>query len=191
MKRAYASEPVLLDSSPVTAALTPRQRLMRSNYMRTVLIAVSCLIFVISGVLLAIKQASQDVPIPVTVAKQVSFPLYQPTWLPEGYSISADSLDATEQVVTFAAKDADATRLVFTEQPKPPADQITSFYNQQLSDIRRMPVRVGEATIGRFEGTPIAGIATEKTWILVRATANIDQDQLQKITEHLSLVQVN
>src|SRR5688572_21967975 len=164
VKRAYGSEPVLLNASPVTTALTPVQRLVRGKRAWFFMAALG-LLLIAASVAWALLQPTGTTIVPVAMARRVSFPVYQPTWLPEGFSVKQESFDATQQVLTFAIKDTAVTRLVFTEQPKPALEQINGFYTQQLSEVRTLPIEKGEVTLGQFEGMPIAAVATDKTWI--------------------------
>lgn len=148
--------------------------------------AAALLLLVLSVVVLFAWRSSAPTMIPQAMLRRTSFPVYQPAWLPEGFSVNQQSFDANEQVLTFAVKDASITRLVFTEQPKPSREQINSFYNQQLSAARTIPLKNGEATLGQFEGMPLAAIATDQTWVLIRAVAAIDDAQLQKIAENIT-----
>jgi hypothetical protein len=190
VKRAYGSEPILLNNSPITAALKPGQGL--THRKRTwIFITAIALFLLAAGAVWIASRPTRAVIVPTAMARRVSFPVYQPTWLPESFLVNHESFDATRQVLTFAIKDRAVTRLVFTEQPKPAPEQINAFYAQQLSEVRTVPTEKGEITLGRFEGMSLAGITTEKTWILIRAVAAIEDANLQKVAESITLVPVD
>lgn len=119
--------------------------------------------------------------LPDTVAVSATFPLYQPQELPAGYYIDAQSVSATSQVVTFTLSSASGKAVVVTEQPRPSTEQMTTFYDGQMTAKKTFKTAAGEATAGQFEGSMLAGLSTDKTWILIRAVSAIDQNTMERI----------
>ncbi len=113
----------------------------------------------------------------------MSFPLYTPSWLPNDWFMDRRSLSVTSEVVTFTVNDSKGQRLVFTEQPRPPQNNLDTFYDQQLSGSTAFKSASGQVTTGQFEGTLLAGISTEQTWVLVRAISAIKQSDFDRIIE--------
>ncbi|HEX8762779.1 MAG TPA: DUF4367 domain-containing protein [Candidatus Saccharimonadales bacterium] len=187
MKRAYGSEPVLLDSSPITPNPQPLKTGGNRRW-RLMLVVVICVCIFGSAIYFVLNRGAAGT-VPTPILQQASFPLYVPAWLPQGMTVRSDSFDATSQVVTFSVDDNRGTRLVFTEQLRPGSQEMSTFYDQQLTEKRTYKTGGGETTVGRFEGTGFAAVVTDKTWILIRAVADIDQKQLEKIADHLRLAQ--
>lgn len=184
MKRAYASEPVLLSSSPV--AKQPAQETARKAWWtRPLWLSVAGIVLVASvAIAVLLVRPGKAALIPQTIQTQVAFPLYQPGWLPAGYTIDAQSFDATSQVVTFSITNAQANgKLVVTEQPQPPQTNIDTFYTQQLTEVRTAQGKSGSVTAGQFETSPLAGVTTGRTWVLLRSST-LDRDTLERIASN-------
>ncbi len=188
VKRAYGSEPVLLNTSPVTS--NPRPIKTGSpKKRRKILLIVSLTLMIIGVAGYALLHERSSNVVPVSILQRSTFPLYTPAWLPPGMLTETDSFDATSQVVTFSVRDARGTRLVFTEQPRPALQEVSTFYDQQLTEKKTFKADNGEVTTGRFEGTGFAAVATDRTWVLVRAVADIDQGHMERIVRQLKLAE--
>ncbi len=189
MKRAYGSEPVLLNASPVT----PTPQLLKTDStkkQRKIVWFILAVVLFISGVVgYAMLTEKTSGHVPAAILRKASFPVYTPMWLPTGMLVEPDSFDATSQVVTFSIRDGHGTRLVFTEQPRPTSQEVSTFYDQQLADKTTFKADDREITIGRFEGTDFAAVLLDKTWILVRAVADMNQSDLEKVARQLKLAE--
>lgn len=139
------------------------------------------------AVILARSHSSASV-LPAALVSSSPFPLYEPSWLPTGHFVDRQSLNATQQVVTFTVNDQKGKRLVITEQPRPGQTNLDSFYSEQLSGSTTFATAVGQATIGQFEGTTLAGIVTERTWILVRAVSVIGPSDIEQVVRQFKQV---
>ena len=149
---------------------------------------VAALLTVVIATLAIVRLFPASAPnsFPASFSRTVSFPLFSPEWLPTGLSIDRQSFDATAEVLTFTISDNKGKRLVFTEQPKPPQANLDTFYQQQLSGSTSFDTTAGKVTIGQFEGSTLAGIATDQTWILMRAVASINQSEFEHIVRSMS-----
>lgn len=125
---------------------------------------------------------------PASLVRASPFPLYEPGWLPAGHFVDKQSLDATSQVVTFTINDEKGQRLVITEQPRPGQTSLDSFYSEQLSGSTTYVTAAGQVTIGQFEGTTLAGVVTERTWILIRAVSTIGPSDIEQIVRQFRQV---
>ena len=126
--------------------------------------------------------------IPANIRQAVDFPLYQPTWLPEGFIVDSQSFDVTSQVVTFTVSNSQTrSKLIFTEQPKPAQFDFNSFYDEQLTEKRSLTSPSGQATIGLFEGSLFASVLTDRTWVLIRVPGSQELTQFERVLQYLTL----
>jgi hypothetical protein len=142
-------------------------------------------VLVIGVVLFILTRHDTPSLIPETIQSQVTFPLYQPGWLPSGYAIDDRSFDATSQVVTFSIINKQNSKLIVTEQPQPPQASIDTFYTQQLTEVHTSTGKSGAVTAGQFETSPLAGLATGRTWVLLRS-ASMDKDTIERIAQNFT-----
>jgi hypothetical protein len=180
MKRAYGSEPVLLDASPITSAPTT----LRSRgpiWKRRSLLVLCCVavLVIIVGVLAWRSNAANDL-IPAAVRQTADFRLYQPGRLPAGFSLDKGSFRTASQVVTFSISYNDNRKIIISEQPKPSGFDFDLFY-EQFTDKKSIAAPVGKAVMGRYEDADLASVIADKTWILVRAPAGIESVQLEQL----------
>lgn len=134
-------------------------------------------------------RAPAQATIPAVYRSTVFFPLYEPSWLPEGYFVDPQSFDATSQVITFTINDPTGKKVIVTEQPKPPQAHIDSFYREQLAETKTLRTPFGQATVGAFEGSPLAGLLTDQTWVLFRTVSAVDSGQFERIIQNIQHVQ--
>jgi hypothetical protein len=182
MKQAYASEPVLFSSSPITPANSSKPVSPQRRRSRGILVLVAIITMLVgSGAWIAAHDQQQK-DFPVAVRQSVNFLLYVPSDLPNGYYLDYQSASAISQAITFSINSRSGKALVVTEQPQPPDDQVQSFYDQQLTTVRTVPTGKGTIVFGEFETSRFAGVTTGNTWVLIRAVSAIEQDELERIT---------
>lgn len=182
MKRAYGSEPVLLHTSPVSPLLEPQKKRQRSK--KIVLLGICCSILLVGlvGGWFAWQSLKTPTGIPSSVREAVSFPLYQPRDMPEGFKIDENSFRATEGLVTFSITDDQNHRLVVTEQAKPESFDFASFH-EQIENKKDIDTFIGSGAIGIFEDADFASIVAPKTWILVRAPYGIEPGKFTQVLQ--------
>jgi hypothetical protein len=126
-----------------------------------------------------------QVKVPVNVAQSVSFPIYIPQKLPEGYSIEQASFQhvSGEGVVLFQASDKAGDKLVFSEQAKPAGFNFDDFTSKQLVNSKSLPNVPYPTTVGKTldKQTTLISIVTDKTWIIATTQSEFSNQQLQAI----------
>jgi hypothetical protein len=187
VKRAYGHEPILLAASPVTQHTQPTTPAAKRSWRKRALIVTAAIVIAAcAAVFILRKPADSSSRYSLgQMSQNVAFPLYAPTWLPEGWFVHRQSLSVASEVVTFTVNDSKGQRLVFTEQPKPPQENLDTFYNQQLSGSTTTDSAAGRVTMGQFEGSSIAGISGERTWILIRTVSSVDQQDFDRLVHGL------
>jgi len=184
VKRAYASEPVLLSASPVTPTLSAAKPAKQEH--RKAITGAVALVFMVCLIAawLVFYNSSKDL-IPAQTRSAVSFPLYQPHTLPKGFHLDQDSFKASADVVTFTISYAQGKQLAITEQIRPAQFDFDGFYGQ-FSNRKAMTTGIGKAVLGSFNDSDLASIITDRTWILLRATSGIDQAQLEALVSGMT-----
>lgn len=189
VKRAYGHEPILLDASPVKTEARPARSQLKQNKRQKKTLALALFLLIGVGIIVTMmflrspNTSNSDLS---RLASTVTFPLYEPEWLPEGWFVEPHSIEATSQVVTFTINDKAGKRLIFTEQPKPPQDNLDTFYAQQLSGNKALKTQAGEVIAGQFEGSLLAGLTAGRTWVLVRAVSAVDQQHFDRLIESIA-----
>ncbi len=187
VKRAYGSEPILLDASPVTTVLSTAKP--RTGYRkRYVFAAIFMCAVLTSFVVWRIFGSSSPAPaqnIPAAITSAVDFTLYAPGWLPSGAKVDQTSFHATADVVTYAITYGHNKKLVVTEQATPSNLDFTDFYDNQMTDSQKLTSDVGETVIGKFGDADLASVVAGKTWILIRSTSGIGAADLRRVATDL------
>lgn len=138
------------------------------------------------GVMWYTWQTSQHAnDLPSYVASEVSFRLYQPHALPSGFALDKKSFGITSQVVTFVLTYDSGKKLLVSEQPKPQDFDFTNFYGQKLTGTKQIAMPTGAATIGVYNGSGLASIVTDQTWVLIRAPSGINAATFESIVRNL------
>lgn len=111
--------------------------------------------------------------------------MYTPEYLPSGWKADPDSVEATADVVTFRVSDGQATRLLVTEQQRPPQSTLDAFYEQQLTSSQPFEVESMKGVIGQFEGSLLAGVTINETWVLIRSVSTVDKEQFERVVHNV------
>lgn len=131
------------------------------------------------------KIALQDSsPVPATVRKSVSFPVYYPSpaKMPAGYTLDLHSFSATSQTVVYSVTYETNKKIAFTVQRKPSDDELKLFHTNQMPLRNEVKVAVGTATTGSLNNQTLASLPTnDQTWLLITAPIDIDQEQFRQV----------
>lgn len=190
MGRAYGSEPILFDVSPVTNTLERRQKSRMLGWKKIALAIIGLLI--LSGgagtVWLIWGRNAQISVIPQSVRQAVNFPLLEPQSLPVGFGVDSTSFQSTAAVVTYAITYANDKKLIVSEQPVPVDFDFETFY-AQFEGRKDLISATGQTVLGRFEDADMASTVDHDTWVLIRAPYGIDATALESVVQSFSLVQ--
>ena len=161
--------------------------------LRKTLILVTLLI-VVSGIGFGSwLYLNSESPVPSTISKSVSFPVYYPESkkLPQGYSLDKGSFNSPEQgVVVYSINYDDAKKLSISVQEKPEDSKIEEFYSNYIPLRNKIQTELGEAEIGAYGPennvkTVASLVANNRSWIIITAPYDIDQDQLKQVLNSL------
>jgi len=166
--------------------LPPQPAVRPSRARRRLLIALTAVIalaIAAIGAFMIYRRGQQPDPLPQSVTRQVTFPLYYPTRLPAGFRLEPESASATNQVVTFAISAPEGKQVVISQQPTPSDFDFENFYLNSLFGAKEVITPLGKAVIGQINDDTFASIVTDETWIIINAPAGLPADQMQRLIQ--------
>lgn len=141
---------------------------------KRLLIVTSILLILSSGVVGYLLLAKEKNPIPQSIQKSVSFPLYYPDKLPANWQIEKNSFNKNTDVVMYRISDkANVQKSISVSiQPQPRAFNFDKFYKETLAKSTQFTTDLGLAAIGEGENSyKIGSIATGDSWILASSSS--------------------
>jgi len=142
----------------------------------------------VASLLLADKQAPKVI-VPAAITKEAGFAVHVPTVLPGNYTIDPDSFVLGEEnsVVSYRAKDASGTSIIFTEQKRPAKFNFTTFYKQQMKDAITLDGVPYTSVVGKsaINDSQVLSVVTNDTWLLVTTEAPLSAGDLRVIAQSL------
>jgi len=115
-----------------------------------------------------LNHANQSSPIPAAVRQQVDFPLYYPSRLPEGYSVS-QAPAVSEGVAAMAIRTPSGNTIFISQQAAPTGLNYQKFLSDELKRPQEFSTPIGIGYTGGPVGRVFGSILTPKTWILSNA----------------------
>lgn len=131
----------------------------------------------------------QPVRIPGEATEGVTFPIYIPQKLPDGYKLDEKSFKyvPSEGVFVFQATNKAGDNLVFSEQGKPTSLNLDDFTGRQLIDARKLPNLPFSATTGKTldKKNTLLSVVTDTTWLIMTTTSEVDNQELHDVAAGL------
>ncbi len=126
-------------------------------------------------------------PIPVSVQKSVNFPVYYPdtTKLPVGFSLDKKTISAKGDVLIMSINYGSG-QIIISEQILPPSNALQQFYSQRIPLRNNLTTSVGQAAISALNNETFVSLPTAKTWIIITAPTNINQNQLKQVLQSIT-----
>jgi hypothetical protein len=127
--------------------------------------------------------------VPPSVSHQVHFDIYypDPTRLPSGYSLDAQSFTANHTTVLYKIHHGDQ-ELIVTLQQKPSTLAIQTFYHVHMPLTITVPTKVGTASLGVLNNETVVSLPTNtNTWLLMTAPLNADEAQIRRVIQAMIL----
>ena len=120
-------------------------------------------------------------PIPETISRAATFPVYYPAALPPGFAIEPGSVDHSQGVVTYTIRYDGNKQLAFTVQALP-----TDFDPDSLqTNARQLNSSLGPAYVGAIGGKTVVSIVTSEAWLLIGVPSDIETSQLVAVLSDL------
>jgi hypothetical protein len=178
-------EQELAKANPHTAKpASNKRRGLRSRLSKTSVIVVSLTILsaAMAGTAYAIhkKYAIPSAPLPKTLIKATSFPLYYPSLTPEGYTYLQDSVSTDAGVVFYKLKNANKEILII-QQPRPNTDMNLTT----AVDLKPIDTPQGKAYVGKNNASPIAILPTKETLINITGSPDVPADVINALVRSL------
>lgn len=114
-------------------------------------------------------------------AEKSMFPLYSPTFLPQGYALNNNSSSLTSQAYLVTAENQDGKTLIFTQMPVPAEYDFESFYKSRLTGAQDAYSVYGRGKVGILDGSLTGSLVTDSTWVLVKGPEEISANDMIQI----------
>jgi hypothetical protein len=107
--------------------------------------------------------------------EKVTFPLYVPKELPNGYTLDPNSFQIKDDVLFFWIKNG-SKKIIFAEEVRPIGFDFQAFYRQQMGHPRSIPNAPYSSVIGTIQDGVLLSITEDQTWLLVTGQGASQQD---------------
>lgn len=165
------------------AAAPPRKK---RRIFKKALIVVVILIILGSAALLAYpkKKVLQN-PLNPGIKSSVSYNLYYPTKLPEGYKVDTTTIVVKNNTLAYAATKGN-TRIVFTEQALPAAFDFKAFNQKYITEAQQFHTIYGPAIMGFNQGRLLASTTSSNSWLILSSnSASVTGGELRLIMDNI------
>jgi hypothetical protein len=123
-------------------------------------------------------------PIPAAISKQVSFDLFYPNPLPNGFTFDPSSLRYDgSAMVSFILQSGDK-RISIIEQPLPS----NNLHLDSAVGLNAVDSPNGKAYVGKDKAIPAGIVTTSKTLVNISGTSNVPDDAISSIVQNLKLI---
>lgn len=138
------------------------------------------LIVLVFGLLLGLYLMKPKNPFPENIRKEISYPLYYPEKLPEGYKLDKSSVKVESNIMFFTLDNEDK-KIIVSEQaiPSQPPDLAN------IQGFKKFNTSSGDAVIGSNVGRPTAILLSNTTLITISGDNKIPQDVIVQTTENM------
>jgi len=166
------------------------------RFKKLKIVFISCLIIIIlvvTGEFGRVIFIKNDSPVPKMVIKAVNYPIYYPDQkkLPSGYMLNINSFknpvaNGAYYTVTYNT----GKQIIFSLQEKPSDRDLEAFINNYIVLHNDYQTSSGLAKIGAYNNhgvleTLISLPTNDKTWLIITAPPDINQNQLKQVLSSL------
>ena len=158
------------------------------------IVVVSLLLLLIGGaagvsIAFFVAKPSAVVAVPEKVKNAITFPVYGPAELPNGFVLDTRSFAAQEnnEIVAFSARDSTNRLITFTEQAKPKDFDFASFYANHMKNADSVSGTPFSSTLGKSkdETNYMLSVSTPETWMIVTANSSLGASEMQRIAKSI------
>jgi|GEM_PF-1791285 len=139
---------------------------------QTQALAAGLALLVVIGGLGAAFWASST-PIPQAARQGITFPLYYPKTLPQGYTVDAQSFTQKDKTVIFSIKGPGGKNIAVSQQHLPVGLDLSVHKNPagiKLPDERNFTTGIGQAQMSLWGDKMVASLVTNETWLILNVT---------------------
>jgi len=138
----------------------------------------------VAGFLIYRHKTAITSPIPAAISKQVSFDLFCPNPLPNGFTFDPNSLKYDgSAMVSFILQSGDK-RISVIEQPLPN----NNLHLDSAVGLNAIDSPNGKAYVGKDKAIPAGIVTTSKTLVNISGTSNVSDDAISSTVQNLKLV---
>lgn len=116
--------------------------------------------------------------VPASITNQLSFPVYSPASLPQGYSVDRRSVRYENGLLTYKLI-SPLGLIVVTQQQRPDDFKTDQLGDQGFDELQPFTVTIGPAVTGKQQGRMVGLVFAQKTLISVNGPASISRESMQ------------
>jgi hypothetical protein len=156
-----------------TAKITFMEHLLRQPTSKSLALAISAVLVVLgigTGTWIGIHAS---LPIPKNARQGISFPLYYPRGLPQGYTVDRSSFNQKDKVVIFSIKTPRGRNIAVAEQHLPTGLDLSQHKNPagiKLPDERSFSTGIGPAQMSLWGSKMVVSVVAPETWVILNVT---------------------
>lgn len=176
----------MLKATLPSETLHQKRTSARKIYILFLLVIGSVLVLLLSGITIRyLRPEKTPFSSDQTKAiKQLSFAVYYPKHLPQGYTINLQMLSISDSVVSYVIEGGQDTRIYFSFQPLPDRAIIDNLFAGN-PDRSTIVTPLGEATTAFVSNRQIASIVVKNTWLIISTVNPVEKPTLLAILEHM------
>ncbi len=176
-----APRPEIESAHPVV----PHQKGPKRKLFRKVIIVLVILGILGGAAAWAYPKYMDKNPFPANIQSSAQVQLFYPSKMPAGFKIEPSSMHFTNGAFIYDAKNADK-RLVFTLQKTPPTYNYSSFYGQDLKNLKELTSPYGKAVVGKYQDRYLGSLVSGNTWLLLSTNnTSVSADDMSLIISNL------
>jgi hypothetical protein len=134
------------------------------------------------------KPVSSD-PFTAQLEASLQFPLYYPTWLPNGYHLDTRSITEPQAgVLTFDIVNSANMKIYVSEEAIPTHFSISS-YTAKLRSLKQSNTVTQSIAVGygQTSNVAIGSLYNDKTWLLANTSAPLSLEQVMEVMKSFTL----
>jgi hypothetical protein len=120
------------------------------------------------------------------IAAATNFPLYQPGWMPSGFTADARSVSQPQEgVVIFNLTGAQGEKIYVSEEGRSKTYDYGGFF-KRIENNEQFKTGLGQAVVGHTDSgkTTIGSVVSENTWIIINGRSDtLNKAEAKKILQ--------
>lgn len=175
-----------------------KRKLMREKPSKTIsrrgLIVIASSLGIVLGIGVAIgwkvflyKPANVN-PFSAKLSASLQFPLFHPTYVPDGYHVDTSSVtEPATGVVVFSLAGPNKSKIYISEEARPTKYDIGGFF-AKFSDLKESAITGGTLATGKIDNsqTEISSMLNNQVWVICNTNAAVPMDQMSNLAKDLS-----
>jgi hypothetical protein len=186
-RKDYTLEPMRVQDTPIYKEENKKHRKKSKKrwfigLIFVLLLAAATSLFIVTKDNSNYKELRKDLN---QAQKEVPFPIFIPENLPKGFAYKKNSVSTTGSVILYSLSVNKDKIVSISEQTKPKTANFDDFYNRVLSNKTNVLSTQGKAVLGTGNNQTIGSLVTDKVWILVSTSTDVDNQVLTQLIRSL------